>query len=212
MNKYHQLLADILNYGRKQTNKKGDIFYRLNRVLSMNATELQIVLNNHPVAKKKLKAEMELYLQGVTDVEAYRNVGIGWWDYCAPELVNSYPTYFAKLPKLIAKINAEKRPSKNYVLFIGSTEEETNQLPCLSLMQFQISCGMLHISVYQRSADSNLGLPSDIYHVKLIADMIDAPLGSITFFIGNAHIYANNIEATKELLLGRTPAKFHLNV
>ena len=72
-------------------------------------------------------------------LSTYNKHGINWWDYCKPELINSYPTYFKKLPKLIAKINKEKRSSKNYVLFIGETGVETNQLPCLSLIQFQIS-------------------------------------------------------------------------
>ena len=97
------------------------------------------------------------------------------------------------------------------MLFIGETGVETSQLPCLSLMQFQISEGKLHITVYQRSADSNLGLPSDIYHAYLISEMIDIPLANITFFIGNAHIYANNRDKTVLLLNGK-PVKFNLNV
>ena len=97
------------------------------------------------------------------------------------------------------------------MLFIGETGVETSQLPCLSLIQFQISNEKLHITVYQRSADSNLGLPSDIYHTLLISKMIDIPLANITFFIGNAHIYSNNIDKTKQLLEGDS-VKFQLNV
>lgn len=58
-----------------------------------------------------------------------------------PFLVNSYPTYFEKLPPLAARINKEKRNSKNYVLSHGSTDAESNQAPCLSLVQFQIDDG-----------------------------------------------------------------------
>ena len=46
-------------------------------------------------------------------------------DYCGSILVNSYPTYFEKLPPLIAKINRERRNSKNYVLFLGETGAES---------------------------------------------------------------------------------------
>ena len=74
-------------------------------------------------------------------------------------MVNSYPTYLEKLPPLIDKINREKRNSKNYVLFLGATEVESNQAPCLSLVQFQIDDDGLVISAYQRSSDANLGLP-----------------------------------------------------
>ena len=131
--------------------------------------------------------------------------------YCKPELINSYPTYFKKLPKLIAKINKEKRSSKNYVLFIGETGVETNQLPCLSLIQFQISENKLNMTVFQRSADCSLGLPSDIYQMYLISKMIDIELNNITFVIGNAHLYNNNIENTKKLLKGEK-VSFELNV
>ena len=177
----------------------------------MDVKDLEEIFTEHKVARKLLAKELDIYMTGETSVEGYNKAGIHWWDYCAPTLVNSYPTYFAELPNLIAKINREKRSSKNYVLFIGATGIETNQLPCLSLMQFQISQGELYITVFQRSADSSLGLPSDIYQTTLIADMIDVPLANITYFIGNAHIYENNIEPTKELLKGNA-TKFNLNV
>lgn len=164
----------------------------------------------HPIAKNKLRDELKLYFDGITDIKKYNEKGIKWLDYCAPELINSYPTYFKDLPKLINKINTLK-PSKNYVLFIGNTLAETNQLPCLSLIQFQIINNKLNITVYQRSADCNLGLPSDLYQIYVISSFINLPLNNITFFIGNAHIYENNIEQTKNLLIGQ-PFKFNLNV
>jgi thymidylate synthase len=211
MNTYYKTLQNILDNGKTQSNKKGNIKYLINEVLSMEKTDLTQIFSEHKIAKKKLKAELELYFKGVTNVKEYNKIGITWWDYCAPKLINSYPTYFSKLPALIDKINKEKRPSKNYVFFIGETGVETNQLPCLSLIQFQISKNKLYISVFQRSADSNLGLPSDIYQMYLISKLIDVELANITFFIGNAHIYENNIENTYKLLKGEN-TKFSLNV
>jgi len=211
MNKYYQTLDRILTNGKTQANKKGNIQYLLNEVLSMDATDLAEIFSEHKIAKSKLKAELEMYMEGITSVDLYNDAGVFWWDYCAPTLINSYPTYFKKLPALIDKINREKRPSKNYVLFIGETGVETNQLPCLSLIQFQISDGQLYMTVFQRSADSSIGLPSDIYQMFLISKMIDIPLANITFFIGNAHIYENNIHGTQETINGRQP-KFNLNV
>jgi len=126
-------------------------------------------------------------------------------------LVNSYPTYFEKLPPLVAKINREKRNSKNYVLFLGQTDAESNQAPCLSLVQFQIDGGELVLTAYQRSSDASLGLPSDIYHLYLISRQIDLPLKSITLFLGNVHIYENNLLNTERLLNGEE-VKFELNV
>jgi thymidylate synthase len=211
MNKYYATLDNILKNGKVQENKKGSIMYLINEVITMDPYDLEMIFTEHPIAKSKLEQELYLYFNGITSIETYNKFGIEWWNYCKPDLVNSYPTYFSKLPALIAKINEEKRPSKNYMLFIGETGVETNQLPCLSLIQFQISEGELHMSVYQRSADSNLGLPSDIYQMYLVSKMIEIPLGSITFFIGNAHIYENNIKNTVDLLDGEK-VKFNLNV
>ena len=212
MNKYYQTLDKILQTGKTQTNKKGCIKYLLNERLMLTPADLLDIFESHGIARKKLKEELKLFMQGIRDVERYKEAGITWWDYCGHTLVNSYPTYFEKLPPLIAKINREKRNSKNYVLFLGETGVESNQAPCLSLVQFQIDEGELVLSAYQRSSDANLGLPADIYHLYLMARQVELPLKSITLNLGNVHIYENNIDQTLELLSGVENIKFDLNV
>lgn len=211
-NKYYAILGKILKEGKNQTNKKGNIRYLLNESLTLTPGDLLDIFETHGIARKKLRSELSLFMKGERDVEKYREAGISWWDYCGRILINSYPTYFEKLPGLIEKINREKRSSKNYVLFLGSTDAETNQAPCLSLVQFQIDDGELVVSTYQRSSDANLGLPADIYHLYLMARQIEVPLKSITLNLGNVHIYENNLERTKELLAGNEGVKFDLNV
>ena len=212
MNKYYQTLDKILQTGKTQTNKKGCIKYLLNERLMLTPADLLDIFECHGIARKKLKEELKLFMQGIRDVERYKEAGITWWDYCGHTLVNSYPTYFEKLPPLIAKINQEKRNSKNYVLFLGETGVESNHAPCLSLVQFQIDEGELVLSAYQRSSDANLGLPADIYHLYLMARQVELPLKSITLNLGNVHIYENNIDQTLELLSGVENIKFELNV
>lgn len=212
MNKYYQTLDKILQTGKTQTNKKGCIKYLLNERLMLTPADLLDIFESHGIARKKLKEELKLFMQGIRDVERYKEAGITWWDYCGHTLVNSYPTYFEKLPPLIAKINREKRNSKNYVLFLGETGVESNQAPCLSLVQFHIEEGELVLSAYQRSSDANLGLPADIYHLYLMARQVELPLKSITLDLGNVHIYENNIDRTMELLSGVENIKFELNV
>ena len=212
MNKYYQTMEKILDRGKVQANKKGNIRYLLNEQLALSPADLLDIFESHSIARKKLKSELQLFMQGERNVERYRNAGINWWDYCGSVLVNSYPTYFEKLPPLITKINHEKRNSKNYVLFLGETGAESNQTPCLSLVQFQIDEGELVLSAYQRSSDANLGLPADMYHLYLVARQIDLPLKSITLNLGNVHIYENNLERTRLLLDGDENVKFDLNV
>ncbi len=212
MNKYYSVLDKILSTGKVQPGKKGSIKYLLNEQLHLSPADLLDIFEGHNIARRKLKSELQLFMQGERNVAAYREAGINWWDYCGAILVNSYPTYFEKLPPLVAKINREKRNSKNYVLFLGATDAESNQHPCLSLVQFQIDDGELVVSAYQRSSDANLGLSADIYHLYLMARQIELPLKSITLNLGNVHIYENNIERTRELLGGNENVKFELNV
>lgn len=212
VNKYHQLLIKILDGGRHQQNKKGGITYLLNEQLSLTPGDLLEIFETHGIARKKLRAELSLYMAGECNIERYRAAGIDWWDYCGQTLINSYPTYMAKLPVLIDRINRERRNSKNYVLFLGATDVPTNQAPCLSLIQYQIEEGELVMTAYQRSSDANLGLPSDLYHLYLMSRQIEMPLRSITLNLGNVHIYDTNIEATRRMLDGEEGVKFALNV
>lgn len=212
MNKYYSILSKILSAGKTQSNRKGNIKYLLDERLSLTPADLLDIFEGHNIARRKLKNELELFMQGERNIEKYRDVGINWWDYCGSALVNSYPTYLEKLPPLIAKINREKRNSKNYVLFLGETGAETNQAPCLSLVQFQIDDGELVVSAYQRSSDANLGLPADLYHLYLMSRQIELPLKSITLNLGNVHIYENNIDKTVRLIGGDEGVKFDLNV
>ena len=206
------MLGKILQHGKRQSNKKGDIIYLLNEQLHLSPCDLLEIFEGHNIARKKLRNELSLFMAGERDLTKYREAGINWWDYCGSILVNSYPTYFEKLPPLLKRINTERRNSKNYLLFLGATEAESNQAPCLSLVQFQIEDGELVITAYQRSSDANLGLPADIYHLYLMARHIDFPLKSITLFLGNVHIYENNADNTRLLLAGEETVKFELNV
>ncbi len=212
MNKYHFILNKILAEGKIQENKKGPIRYLLNEQLTFIPLDLLDIFEGHNLARKKLRTELQLFMKGERNIDKYREAGITWWDYCGATLINSYPSYFKKLPALVERINREKRNSKNYVLFLGATDAETNQAPCLSLVQFQIDNEELVVSAYQRSSDANLGLPADIYHLYLMTRQIDLPLKSITLTFGNIHIYENNIEKTKLLLAGEESIRFDLNV
>ena len=210
-NKYYSVLHKILENGKMQNNKKGNIKYLLNQTLRLKPSDLLEIFEGQSIAKNKLNTELQLFQSGERLIEKYRDAGINWWDYCGSIFVNSYPIYFEQLPDLIKKINKEKRNSKNYVLFLGKNDTESNRQPCLSLIQFQNDNGKLVMTAYQRSSDANLGLPADIYHLYLISRQIELPLKSITLFLGNIHIYENNVENTSKLLAGES-VKFSLNV
>ena len=88
-NKYYQILDKILEQGKPQANKKGNLRYLLNEQLSLSPGDLLDIFESHSIARKKLKNELQLFMQGERQVERYREAGITWWDYCGSVLVNS---------------------------------------------------------------------------------------------------------------------------
>jgi thymidylate synthase len=211
-NKYFDLLRKIIKDGHNEKGSKADLIALYNESLSFSRDELIELFLQYKLPMEKLTAELELYLRGEEETNKYPE----WWGYIGSKFKNSYPQYFCILPKLIDKINSGKQ-SKNYVLYLGSTLIETNQLPCVSLMQFQIYAPRdhedkrLYMTVYQRSADANLGLPADLYQAYLISEKIKIPLENLTFFYGNVHIYWNNLFETENMLDGDV-YRFTLNV
>ena len=103
MNRYFQILDKVLASGKTQNNRKGNIKYLLNEQLSLTPADLLDIFEGHTIARKKLRNELQLFMQGERSVEKYREAGINWWDYCGSILVNSYPTYFEKLPPTHSK-------------------------------------------------------------------------------------------------------------
>ena len=65
MNKYYQTLDKILQTGKIQTNRKGRIKYLLNERLMLTPADLLDIFESHGIARKKLKEELKLFMQGV---------------------------------------------------------------------------------------------------------------------------------------------------
>lgn len=74
-NKYYNILDKILRCGKKQSNKKGDIIYLLNEQLSLSPSDLLNIFEGHNIARKKLRSELSLFMQGERDLTKYREAG-----------------------------------------------------------------------------------------------------------------------------------------
>ena len=76
--------------------------------------------------------------------------------------------------------------------------------PCLHTWQFNYLDGKLHLTGLQRSADTILGIPSDMVQgsllLYLVAKTVDMQPGTITLEFCNCHIYDNHIPIVKEHL------------
>ena len=83
-----------------------------------------------------------------------------------------------------------------------------NLPPCHAFFQFYVANGELSLQLYQRSADSFLGVPFNIASYALllmmVAQVTNLKPGKFIHTLGDAHIYNNHIEQVK-LQLQRTP-------
>ena len=80
--------------------------------------------------------------------------------------------------------------------------------PCHCLFQFYVADGRLSLQLYQRSADTFLGVPFNIASYALLLQMMaqvcNLQPGEFIHTTGDTHLYLNHLEQAK-LQLSRTP-------
>lgn len=216
---YKELLHKTLQYGKPSKDRTG-IGTRVltNQVLDIDMSEVPVVTGKKMFWKTAGK-ELKLFINGETDIKEYKKEGINYWDKFAFDDGSLGPIYGAQWRNFygvdqlydVIKSLKDNPTSRRHIISAWNPGEQhlMSLPPCPVMIQFNVVDGVLDALVIQRSADSFLGVPFDVYQYYLLTRYINGmsgmnyKLGKLTFMYGNFHIYENHIEQVNEYLKTR---------
>lgn len=224
MQQYLDYLKHICEHGVEKSDRTGT------GTLSVFAYQMRFDLRRgFPlVTTKKLSLrsiihELLWFLNGDTNIAYLNENKVTIWDEWADKEGNLGPVYGKQWRswqtsdgKVIDQMSAlveqiKKNPDSRRLIISAWNVGELSQMalpPCHALFQFYVANGRLSCQLYQRSADSFLGVPFNIASYSLLTHMIaqqcDLEVGEFIWTGGDCHIYSNHIEQVK-LQLTRTP-------
>ncbi len=224
MHQYQDLLKHILQNGTRHEDRTG--------VGTISTFGYQMRFNLQTgfpaVTTKKLHFrsiihELLWFLSGDTNIKYLNDHKVTIWDEWARENGDLGPIYGkqwvnwetndGRVVNQIADVIDEiKRNPYSRRLVVSAWNvgelEEMALLPCHLLFQFYVSGGKLSCQLYQRSADSFLGVPYNIasYSIltQMVAEQCDLEVGDFIWTGGDCHIYLNHLDQVK-LQLSREP-------
>ena len=167
--------------------------------------------------------ELLWFLSGDTNTKYLNDHKVTIWDEWADKNGDLGPIYGKQwvnwetkdgrtINQIADVINEIKRNpySRRLVVSAWNVGElaEMALLPCHLVFQFYVSGSKLSCQLYQRSADSFLGVPYNIASYSILTQMIaqqcDLQVGDFVWTGGDCHIYLNHLEQVK-LQLSREP-------
>lgn len=224
MKQYLDYLTYILNNGVEKKDRTGtgtvSIFgYQMR----FNLSDGFPVVTTKRLHLRSIIHELLWFISGETNIKYLKDNGVSIWNEWADEAGNLGPVYgkqwrrwettegrvIDQLSLLIEqiKINPDSRRLLVSAWNVGELEQMA-LAPCHLLFQFYVAQGRLSCQMYQRSADSFLGVPYNITSYALLTSMIaqqcDLEVGDFIWTGGDCHIYSNHMEQVK-LQLTREP-------
>ena len=224
MKQYHDLLHHILDTGVQKTDRTGT------GTISVFGYQMRFDLRDGfpMVTTKKLHLKSIIYellwfLNGDTNIKYLTENGVRIWNEWANEHGDLGPVYgkqwrswtkpdgstIDQISQIIQTLKTN--PDSRRMIVNAWNVGELDQMaltPCHCLFQFYVADGRLSCQLYQRSADTFLGVPFNIASYALLtmmmAQVCDLEQGEFIHTFGDVHLYNNHIEQA-QLQLSRTP-------
>ncbi|MEX2380059.1 MAG: thymidylate synthase [Vicingaceae bacterium] len=216
MQQYHDLLQRILTEGTKKEDRTGTgTISVFGHQMRFNLSEGFPLVTTKKVHLRSIIHELLWFLSGDTNIRYLKENGVSIWDEWADEDGNlgpvygsqwrSWPTPDGKHIDQISRVidQIKNNPDSRRIIVSAWNVAEIENMalpPCHAFFQFYVADGKLSCQLYQRSADSFLGVPFNIASYALLTMMVaqvcDLKAGDFVHTFGDAHLYSNHLEQT----------------
>jgi thymidylate synthase len=224
MKQYLDYLSHILDHGVRKEDRTGT------GTVSVFGYQMRFDLREGfpVVTTKKLHLrsiihELLWFISGDTNIKYLKDNGVSIWDEWANAEGELGPVYgkqwrswetadghvIDQLSQVVEQIKTN--PDSRRLIVSAWNVGDLDRMalaPCHLLFQFYVAGRRLSCQLYQRSADSFLGVPYNITSYSLLTSMIaqqcDLEAGDFLWTGGDCHIYSNHMEQVR-LQLGREP-------
>lgn len=224
MKQYLELLSRIVNEGVKKEDRTGTgTLSVFGHQMRFNMQEGFPLLTTKKLHLKSIIHELLWFLKGDTNVKYLQDNGVRIWNEWADENGDlgpvyghqwrSWPTYdggsIDQIQNVLNQLKHNPDSRRMMVCAWNVAEVENMALPpCHCLFQFYVAEGKLSLQLYQRSADTFLGVPFNIASYALLLQMMaqvtGLETGEFIHTTGDTHLYLNHLEQAK-LQLTREP-------
>ena len=220
MKQYLDLLDRIIKEGVKKEDRTGTgTISVFGHQMRFNMEEGFPLLTTKKLHLKSIIHELLWFLNGDTNVKYLQDNGVRIWNEWADENGDlghiygyqwrSWPDYEGgHIDQITEVVNTLKTNPDSRRIIVNAWNvgdiKNMNLPPCHAFFQFYVADGKLSLQLYQRSADTFLGVPFNIASyallLKMMAQVCGLKEGDFVHTLGDAHIYVNHLEQVREQL------------
>ena len=230
MEQFHKLLNHILENGTQKGDRTGTgTISTFGYQMRFDLAKGFPLLTTKKLHLKSIIHELLWFIKGETNIKYLKENNVKIWDAWADDNGDLGPVYghqwrnwnsdnVDQIEELINQIknnpnsrrmivsawNPSVLPDTSKSFSQNVSDGKAALPPCHAFFQFYVSEGKLSCQLYQRSADTFLGVPFNIASYALftmmIAQVTNLDLGDFVHTFGDVHLYNNHIEQAKEQL------------
>jgi thymidylate synthase len=224
MRQYLDLMERILREGVEKHDRTGTgTLSVFGHQMRFDLSDGFPLLTTKKLHLKSIVHELLWFLKGETNIKYLNDNGVRIWDEWADERGDLGPVYGSQwrswptqgggtIDQIANAVEMiRKNPDSRRLIVTAWNPAEVDKMalpPCHCLFQFYVAQGRLSCQLYQRSADTVLGVPFNIASYALLTMMVaqvtDLKPGDFVHTLGDAHLYKNHLEQT-HLQLSRAP-------